>query len=81
MLRAATDANLAATILSVDGIGRTTDIFRSAMLERLEKMSKARVILPFVRLSYATPPTHSWWDADGKRHTVTQAEGGSRETP
>ena len=47
MLHAAIDADPAVTILSVDG---TYDhVFRSAMLERLEKMPKARVVLPFVR--------------------------------
>ena len=38
-------------------------------------MPKARVIFPFVRLSYATPSNYSWWDAKGERRIVTQAEG------
>ena len=81
MLRAATDADPAVTILSLDGIGAYDHIFRAAMLERLEKMPKARVILPFVRLSNVTPSNYSWWDAKGERHTVTQAEGGEQGDP
>ena len=39
-------------------------------------MPVARSLLPFVRLSCATPSRYSWWDDDGERHVVTQA--GSR---
>ena len=38
-------------------------------------------MLPFVRLSYATPSRFSWWDDDGERHVVTQAEGGEQGDP
>ena len=41
-LRAATDANPRATILSVDGVGAYDHVLRSAMLERLLHMPKAR---------------------------------------
>ena len=47
MLRAATDSDAAATVLSVDGIGAYDHISRSAMLERLSRMPKTRAILPF----------------------------------
>ena len=38
-------------------------------------------ILPFVRLSYASPSTYSWWDDEGQRRTVVQAEGGEQGDP
>ena len=45
------------------------------MLERLLRMPAARAILPFVRLAYTSPSNYSWWDDQGIRHNVTQAEG------
>ena len=48
------------------------------MLSRLHQMPGARAILPFVRLSYAQPSTHAWYDDEGERRIVTQAEGGER---
>ena len=68
MLRAACDADGWATVLSVDGIGAYDHVLRSAMLERLRRMPKARTILPFARLSYASSPVYSWWDENGEVH-------------
>ena len=81
MLRAATDADPRLTILSVDGIGAYDHILRSAMLGRLLQMPGARQILPFVRLSYAQPSTYGWFDEDGQRRAVSQAEGGEQGDP
>ena len=82
MFRVATDANLNATILSVDGIGAYDHVLRASMLGRLATMPGGVLgILPFVRLSYASPSRHSWWDEDGQRRTVVQAEGGEQGDP
>ena len=81
MLRAATDGDPSMTILSVDGIGAYDHIFRSAMLGRLLEMPGARELLPFVRLSYAQPSCYGWHDQEGRRRTVTQAEGGEQGDP
>ena len=75
-LRAATNANPRATVLSVDGVGAYDHVLRSAMLERLLHMPKARAILPFVRLSCGSPSNYSWEDDVGTQRKVTQAEGG-----
>ena len=74
-------ASATATILSVDGIGAYDHVLRAAIMERLEKMPGAGSILPFVRLSYAPPSKYSWWDDDGQKRTVTQAEGGEQGDP
>ena len=50
MLRAATDANPTATILSVDGNGTYDHVHRAAMLARLVRMPAARVLLQFARM-------------------------------
>ena len=81
MLRAATDADPRLTNLSVDGIGAYDHILRSAMLGRLLQMPGARQILLFVRLSYTQPSTYGWFDEDGQRRKVSQAEGGEQGDP
>ena len=81
MLRAATDRDPSATVFRMDGIGAYDHVLRAAMLQRLEQMPVARSLLPFVRLSYATPSRYSWWDDNGERHVVTQAEGGEQGDP
>ena len=81
LLRAVTDASPSATVLSVDGIGAYDHVLRAAMLGRLERMPRASAILPFVRLSYAQPSTYSWFDEEGERKVVTQAEGGEQGDP
>ena len=80
-LRAATDTDPQATILSVDGIGAYDHVLRASMLGRLARMPKARAILPFVRLSYASPSEYSWVDESGRSRTVHQAEGGEQGDP
>ena len=81
MLRAATDSDAAATVLSVDGIGAYDHVSRLGMLERLSRMPKALAILPFVRLSYGQPSAYSWWDQNGVKRAVSQAEGGEQGDP
>ena len=80
-LRAATDTDPQATILSVDGIGAYDHVLRASMLGRLARMPKARAILPFVWLSYASPSEYSWVDESGRSRTVHQAEGGEQGDP
>ena len=81
MLRAATDGDPSMTILTVDGIGAYDYIFRSALLARWLEMPGAREILPFVRLSCAQPSCYGWHEQQGRRRTVTQAEGGAQGDP
>ena len=77
MLRAATDRDPSATVLKVDGIGAYDHVLRSAMLVRLSGMPGARALLP----SYANPSSYLWFDNQGQRRTVTQAEGGEQGDP
>ena len=80
LLRAATDASPSATVLSVDGIGAHGHVLRAAM-GRLERMPRARAILPFVRLSYTQLSTYRWFNEEGERKEVTEAEGGEQGDP
>ena len=81
LLRAATDANPNATILTVDGIGAYDHVLRSAMLVRLAAMPSARSLLPFVRMSYAQQSCYQWFDDFGEAREVTQADGGELGDP
>ena len=81
LLRAATDANPNATILTVDGIGAYDHVLRSAMLGRLAAMPSARSLLPFVRMSCAQQSCYQWFNDGGEAREVTQAEGGEQGDP
>ena len=51
------------------------------MLTRLVQMPRARSLAPFVKMSYVAPSNCSWCDDEGRRHTVTQVEGGEQGDP
>ena len=52
-IRALTDADLTATVLSIDGIGAYDHVLRSAMMSKLFDVPCLRGLLPFVRATYA----------------------------
>ena len=81
MLRAVTDNDDSAIILKVDGIGAYDHVLRSAMMSRLITMLKAQSLSRFVQMSHATPLSDSWYDDEGRRRVVTQAEGGEQGDP
>ena len=55
-VRAATDADPRATVLSIDGIGAYDHVLRSAMMsKKLLDVPGLQGLLPFVRNSYAAP--------------------------
>ena len=69
------------TVLSVDGVGAYDHVLRAAMLGRLARMPNAKALLPFLLLSYSALSTYDWFDDEGERKTVTQAEGGEQGDP
>ena len=81
MLRVATDRDHRASVLKVDGIGAYDHVLRAAMLGRLAEMTHAQGLIPFVKMSYGAPSAYSWFDDEGTRHEVTQAEGGEQGDP
>ena len=80
-IRALTDADPTATVLSMDGIGAYDHVLRSAMMSKLHDVPCLRGLLPFVRATYAQPTEYLWEDAAGVRHTIRQAEGGEQGDP
>ena len=65
----------------MDGIGAYDHVLRSAMMGRLITMPKAQSLLLFVQMSFATPSSFSWFDDEGLRRVVTQAEGCEQGDP
>ena len=57
VIRALTDANPTATVLSVDGIGAYDHVFRGAMLSKLLSEPALHGLLPFVRAMYSSHHT------------------------
>ena len=78
LFRAACEADPTACVTSIDGIGAFDHVRRAAMLGKLATLPKARDILPFVRLSYASPTRYIWRDDQGNDHEIVQGEGGEQ---
>ena len=64
MFRAVTDRDPTATAFKVGVTGANDHVSRAAMLQRLANMEEARVILPFVRLPYASPSSYQWFNEE-----------------
>ena len=80
-ITAATQANPAHTVVSVDGIGAYDTISRESMLQGLMAVPAANRSLPFVRMFYGQPSEYVWHDDQGHDHIITQAEGGEQGDP
>ena len=64
-IRALTDVDPTATVLSTDGIGAYDHVLRSAMMSKLHDVPCFGGLLPFVRTTYAQPTEYLWEDAAG----------------
>ena len=51
------------------------------MLSKLKSLPRASAILPFVRLSYASPTKYRWTDDSGNEFDVHQGERGEQDDP
>jgi len=73
MLRAATELDADATVVSLDGRCAYDTVSRAAFLSKLREVAPS--LVPYVRAWYGGISTYVWWDADGQRHDVLQGEG------
>ena len=73
MLRAATELDADATVVSLDGRCAYDTVSRTAFLSKLREVAPS--LVPYVRAWYGAVSTYLWWDADGQRHDVPQGEG------
>ena len=81
VIRALTEANPTATVLSVDGIGAYDHVFRGAMLSKLLSEPALHGLLPFVRAMYSEESHYTWRDDSGNLHDIVQCEGGEQGDP
>ena len=67
-IRAMTDADPMATVLSIDGMGAFDHVLRSAMLTKVYNVFGLRALLPFVRATCGQPTEYEWdrWTAHGE---------------
>ena len=81
LLRAATELDARATVLSVDAVGAFDHVARQAMLEGLRAREDLLPLLPCARQFYATSSSYTWVDDAGTGHEVRQSEGGEQGDP
>ena len=81
LLRAATDGDARATVVSIDGIGAFDHIRRANIIGKLQSLPSASALVPFVMLSYGQPSTYLWADSSGVVHDIRQGEGGEQGDP
>ena len=75
------EADSAAVVLSLDGIGAYDHVRRAAMLRALMAVPDLQPLVPLVRLFYGRPSTYLWTDDSGTVHEITQGEGGEQGDP
>ncbi|OLP82880.1 hypothetical protein AK812_SmicGene36427 [Symbiodinium microadriaticum] len=81
VLRAATELDPRATVLSVDAVGAFDYVSREAMLSALLRHPDLRPLVPFARQFYSTPSSYTWTDDSGCSHVIAQGEGGEQGDP
>ncbi|OLP76330.1 132 kDa protein [Symbiodinium microadriaticum] len=81
VLRAATELDPRATVLSVDAVGAFDHVSREAMLSALLRHPDLRPLVPFARQFYGTPSSYTWTDDSGRSHVIAQGEGGEQGDP
>ena len=81
LLRAATEADARATVLSVDAVGAFDHVARQSMLNALLERRDLRPLLPYARQFYAAPSSYTWYDGFGAAHDIVQGEGGEQGDP
>ena len=80
-LKAVSDNDPGAVILSLDGIGAYDHIKRASMLRGIASAPPLHGLLPFVRMIYGRQSKYVWQDAHGVRHEIVQGEGGEQGDP
>ena len=81
VLRAATEIDPRATVLSVDAVGAFEHVARQAMLGALLRHPELHPLLPYARQFYGSPSSYSWVDERGRSHDIVQGEGGEQGDP
>eukprot|EP00434_Breviolum_minutum_P016234 symbB.v1.2.014306.t1/scaffold1034.1/size142864/19 len=78
ILRTASELDESATIVSLDGRAAYDTVSRAAMFHKLLEVAPA--LVPFVRGIYGRTSVYYWWNDEGDRKEILQAEGATRVT-
>ena len=73
ILRTASELDESATIVSLDGRAAYDTVSRAAMFHKLLEVAPA--LVPFVRGIYGRTSVYYWWNDEGDRKEILQAEG------
>ena len=82
-LRALTDADEDAVVLSLDGIGAFDHVKRAAFMSKLMEIPSLKVLLPLVTALYGSVSRSVWYDEHGaqtsKRKITSQSHPGEQQ--
>ena len=73
LLRASTDLDPTATVVSLDGRSAYDSVSRAAILTKVHEVAPS--LLPFVHAFYGSPSVYYWYDGQGDLHEIRQGEG------
>ena len=74
LLRAIAGVDPSKNLIAINGVGAFDHIKRSSMLGK--RLSQAKKILPYCRMTYNRQSRYVWYDADGRAHNISQGDGG-----
>ena len=80
-LRAITDADASAVVLSLDGVGAYDHVHRAAFFDKLLASPSLRPLLPLMSALYGTESRFLWRADEGTDHIIVQGEGGEQGCP
>ena len=72
------DEDPSRVVVSFDGIGAFDHVERRQIFTELFSHETLKCLMPFVRLWYLHESVFYWFDDEGKRHTITQGDGGEQ---
>ena len=78
ILRYITEGDPDKVVVSLDGIGAFDHVRRAAFVRKIASTPELESILPLVLALYGSESRFFWYDDEGQRHVIHQAEGGEQ---
>ena len=75
-LKALTEADPLATVVSIDGIGAFDLVSRRSMMQVLSRADRGTALLLFALMFYGRPSEYVWHNDVGQPFLIQQGEGG-----
>ena len=77
-LKALTEADPLATVVSIDGIGAFDLVSLRSMMQGLSRVDRGAALLPFAMMFYGKPSEYVWYNDVGQPFLIQQGEGVSK---